>query len=579
MIKPFSLRLDEPRGWGFVLLLLCGCATIGAPGGGPEDKEPPTVITTFPAKDSTGVSRQTEVTVTFSEAMNKASVEKALFIAPFPARDPDLSWDDATLTIRFKDALEENRTCVITIGTDAMDAHQNKFKSAWSFAFSTGDKIDAGSIAGTVVSESKTKPSVWAYRLNGHTSSRDSMIYTKRADYITQVDAQGKYRFSYLADGAYRIYAVSDQGEDFRYHPMQDMIGLAPRDVILADTSKEALFVDIAVFREDTTTMAVQLAQMTGPNEVLIRINNVLAESRYDGTKIGSEHIASHFSIRDSLSGTDVAIRDVYFVTTGATEEIRLLCDSMSSQRVYVLDVRGIYGLSGDSIAFQQINFRAEGGFETLRAKIEWTFPYGTPGLIAVNDFIGWKSDRGLDRPTWEKAFVLRDTLGNSVNGTFFWMHSASGKFIPARNLRGRMPYEVHVDGKILQDWSGRPAFDTTMVWRLVAMPEDTVGTVSGMIADESSDDRGMYHITARNLNRSGRDYTLIVPSPGGFTLDGMLPGKYNFLAFRDRDSNGVFSFGQTAPIIRPERFTSYSDTVTVRKNWETSNIQIRFRK
>ena len=65
-----------------VLLVICGCAIRENPHGGPEDTKPPEIIYTFPQSDSTGIHSISEIEITFSERMNKTSVENALFISP-----------------------------------------------------------------------------------------------------------------------------------------------------------------------------------------------------------------------------------------------------------------------------------------------------------------------------------------------------------------------------------------------------------------------------------------------------------------------------------------------------------------
>ena len=59
-----------------VLLVICGCAIRENPHGGPEDTKPPEIIYTFPQSDSTGIHSISEIEITFSERMNKTSVER-----------------------------------------------------------------------------------------------------------------------------------------------------------------------------------------------------------------------------------------------------------------------------------------------------------------------------------------------------------------------------------------------------------------------------------------------------------------------------------------------------------------------
>ena len=57
------------------------CASKGRPGGGPVDRTPPEVISTFPKADSVGIEYIGEIVINFSERMSESSVENAIFIS------------------------------------------------------------------------------------------------------------------------------------------------------------------------------------------------------------------------------------------------------------------------------------------------------------------------------------------------------------------------------------------------------------------------------------------------------------------------------------------------------------------
>ena len=82
-------------------------------------------------------------------------------------------------------------------------------------------------------------------------------------------------------------------------------------------------------------------------------------------------------------------------------------------------------------------------------------------------------------------------------------------------------------------------------------------------------------HITARQVQDSKITYTQILPQPGAYRFNAILPGQYLLECFRDRDGNGRFSPGKPYPYEPSERFIVYSDTVKIRSKWPNEGNDI----
>lgn len=141
------------------------------------------------------------------------------------------------------------------------------------------------------------------------------------------------------------------------------------------------------------------------------------------------------------------------------------------------------------------------------------------------------------------------------------------------------MDYKITIPLDSVFDAYERPVGDTIMKYFLRSFKADSLGYVSGTVMDDDDLKTGPYYITCRNLTRTLRDHSVRVGTSGAYSLNHLIPGKYSVAAFRDDDSNGVFSYGRVSPILFSEKFISYADTLTVRPNWETSNVILRFRK
>lgn len=553
------------------------CASIAAPGGGPEDKTPPSVLANTPVNDSVRVGRSTRITLQFSETMNRESVERAVFISPPPSVEPEWSWHKNILTIQLPDSLPENRTCVVTIGTEAVDIHANPLARAYTFAFSTGDSIDKGKISGQVVTEVKAAVAVLAYRLNGSTDP-DSEVYQRKADYVTQTDARGLYDLPYLAAGRYRLYGLLDQDEDDRYTKGIDLIGLTHADVTLSDSNPRALRMDMHLMLEDTARFDAIDAIPFNPNTIGVAFNRTLPSKRWTEYDTSFSPISAHFGLTDSTTLTPVTIRDAFFNTKNRSD-FRFLVDPLDTGHTYVMNVDHLVSDNGDTLAATQVRLQAVQGFDSGRAAVEWLLPEGaSPDNILPEEPLVFRFDKGMNRPSVENGFSVTDSSGVTVPGVFRWLNSSSMTFRPQRNYASLMPYTIRMDDSI-RDWEGLRLSDTTIVLRFRSFKTDSLGSVTGRLEDDHPFARGPFVVTCRGLNVGSRALSADVAGPGAFEFKYVPPGRYVISAFRDEDGNGAYSAGRTMPLIFSERFSAFPDTVVVRPNWETSNVIIRFLK
>ena len=149
-----SRPLRSPRGWiaALATLLLSACGgdsgmdpILGAPGVGTQ----PTVTSTSPAASSpaiTGVATSTDVSATFSQPMNAATVTSSFTLA-CPAAAPvtaTVSYDapSHTATLTPAAALPANAICQATIAPTAMDTNGIALTAPFTWTFSTAASAD-----------------------------------------------------------------------------------------------------------------------------------------------------------------------------------------------------------------------------------------------------------------------------------------------------------------------------------------------------------------------------------------------------------------------------------------------------
>jgi len=101
------------------------------------DTTPPTVSSTSPAADATGVAVDTAVSVTFSEAMESSTIIASSFT--MSGVSGSVSYDSGTCTATFTPSasLEYNTTYTATLSTAITDTAGNPLASTYSWSFTT----------------------------------------------------------------------------------------------------------------------------------------------------------------------------------------------------------------------------------------------------------------------------------------------------------------------------------------------------------------------------------------------------------------------------------------------------------
>ncbi|GAA4023156.1 hypothetical protein GCM10022631_42290 [Deinococcus rubellus] len=127
-------------------LTACSGSTPAPPPPDPTDTTPPSIVSVTPAGDASGVAKDTNIVVTFSEAMNQASAQAAFQSADLGAST--ISWDAAgqVMTVNPNADLaytSTGKTYSFQITDTATDLKGNKLSNPSSTAFKTFRQLSA----------------------------------------------------------------------------------------------------------------------------------------------------------------------------------------------------------------------------------------------------------------------------------------------------------------------------------------------------------------------------------------------------------------------------------------------------
>ena len=252
-----------------------------------------------------------------------------------------------------------------------------------------------------------------------------------------------------------------------------------------------------------------------------------------------------------------------------------LVTERQGKGREYEVDVCGIVDLAGNRISRETclIPFIGSAEDDTLRPVIVATSPVDSVVNVPLDQRITFTFNEALDTTGTAAAFQLATVPGEIVRGRIEWPHGATLVFVPDRELKGSLAFLASLEGRAIRDLAGNMLDTVKKDIFFTTLSADTVGHISGSIADEDSLAEGRLKIQAVNVGDPQSVSSIILSEPGSFELRDLFPGRYTLWAFRDEDGDGAYTYGRPRPILFSERFTWYPDTVEVRSRWETQGI------
>lgn len=536
----------------FVLVFL-GCATQVPPSGGPPDTTPPQIIKTYPENRTTNF-KDNYVEVEFSEYVDKRSVQDAIYISPYVEGEIKFKWSGRKLKLIFPEKLKENKTYVITFGTEIRDLNAgNKMSESFAIAFSTGSTIDSGSIAGKIYT-SKENFMVFAYLLDGINPDTLSPLHTK-PDYVTQAGKDGNFKLQFLKLGKYRLIAINDKLRNLLYNPNEDEYGVFWKDVEIDSLNPSFENVIFKTTIEDTNKPFVSSVNVIDASHILVKFSEkvILNENSF------------------KLENNNGSLSFVTQIYSDSTRVILILFDKLLNTGKYKFSISKISDLAGNEIEPKV--------FELSPAPHN-EFPQDTtaPSLIFS---VPSDNETEIDLNTTIKLFfddILSSGVGASlVDSSGFGakikieQNLNSLEIKPIESLKPNELYTLNVFN--IRDANGNVFKDTLKISFRTFDPAN-FGAIEGNVI--CNDTVSSVVVSAFEVGK-GRIFQTKTKCNSKFIFEKVPQGKYLIEAFIDSNGNGKYDYGKVYPYIPSERFSVFPDTVKVRARWTTENINVKF--
>ena len=235
--------------WLYLLLLnlvVLSCARLGSPVGGKKDSLAPKFL--HANIDSSRVKVPTdlkELRLYFDEYITLKETSKNLIISPSIKKIKKIlpsSLGNKFILIQWEDELLPNTTYNFNFGNAVADLNEGNVLPYFTYAFSTGEKLDDIYISGTVEDAMKpVKKETTATAENaknayvvGLYKDSDSIDFHQKPFYITKADPDGYFELNYLTPGNYQILAFKDENENSVFDAGKEDVGFSKEKIELS---------------------------------------------------------------------------------------------------------------------------------------------------------------------------------------------------------------------------------------------------------------------------------------------------------------------------------------------------------
>ena len=228
--------------------IVAACANVTAPEGGPEDRDPPTVVKISPS-DGTVDAKPKNVVIQFDEVISETprgsqDLSTLVFISP-KAGKPVVDWLRSRIAIHPKKGWKPNTVYSITVSPGITDLRQNQIDSTIRVVFSTGGPIPQTHITGVVFDWSAGR---------GASKALVEAIAADSTTYQVLADTAGRYDLRYVPPGKYTVRAIADRNSNRELDPSEawDTLGVT----VTSNATAE-----LYMFQHDT--IGLRIADMT----------------------------------------------------------------------------------------------------------------------------------------------------------------------------------------------------------------------------------------------------------------------------------------------------------------------------
>lgn len=527
----------------FFSVLLTSCARVGSPVGGKKDSLAPVMLGSNIDTPRINVSRTIkELRIDFNEYIKLDNVNKNLIISPQIKKVKKIlpsSLANKYILIQWQDTLQENTTYSFNFGNAIKDNNENNTLPYFTFAFSTGNKIDDTYISGDVknlITSSKTSSKEKSDGSSGEKSiviglykDKDTIDYKQKPYYITKADQDGYYEINYISPGAYKLIAFEDSKENSLFDTGVESIGFL-KDKLVVDKSVSGL--NINLYPSKSPFKYLDMKENEGGIMMLF-------EGNPENVKVLSlnENIKDYKIIHKPKSDTVNIWFDAKAQNVGIdkSENLKFSYDT---------------GIKQDTVSL----------FYKLNPKNEMTLANAKGNLLAPKKSFVFKANYIIDKIDTEKWVLVSDSISQPFSA----------------KISDKNPYQVVIDS----DFKEGKKYSLTVPKNTVySYYESNLKSYRFDFEEDKSENYGVF--TAKIINKPKFKFWIELLNSSGevtyskYTTDDIVkfteikPDTYSLRILVDNNENGYWDSADFYNSIFAEDVYVFTKKIVARPLWE----------
>jgi hypothetical protein len=489
-----------------------------------------------------------EIHLTFSEYLDEASIEKGIELFPRLEEPLSVRYRGKEILLKVPRNLAPDQTYVITLNRQLLDEHGVPLAGSIQLAYSTGGRIDRGSISGRVAGESRA--AVHLFRFD--TAQTADSLFLTLPDYVTSVNDRGEYRFDYMSPGVYRLVAVAQEAAGLPLEPGRVRYGLPWVDQVTVDTATAVAGLNMLMWQEPPPLRLLRGEWVSATWGRLVFNKNIRDLQQADvvlRSEDGSRHLPRAW-YPDPLDPTRLVVES----------------DSLAGPTVQVvIDTFCVGAECLDSVAVT-VTLPAEPDTSHLvllepGRKITLVPEKGTdPPLDLIFSHPLLPIEEARDFPLlYRDDSVLVETRTD-------WRNPMWIRVTPFFPWEPNTDYTLNLVRAGFRTRDGRTFRDSLVT---IAIHTGHPRGYGGLIVPVTPTPEISLMAELQAVENHPKKFRSVVNSQARFVFKEIPEGSYTLMLFADRDGNQAYSYGRAVPYFPSEWFQVYPDTIEVRANWD----------
>jgi len=231
--------------------MAAACANMGFPTGGPKDEEPPHVKKSSPPANALNFKGK-KITIEFNELIQVKEVTQKLVVSPPMNKKPYVTARGKNLVIEFDEELHPNTTYTLDFADAISDFNEGNVIPSFRFSFSTGTTVDSLEVSGHLFEADDLSPSDGILVML-YDNLADSAFKTRVPVRMAKTDLHGYFSIHNVSPGKYRIYALDDHSNSYKFTNPADRI--AWLDSIIEPSFVNKMVLDSVTIDLDSMTV------------------------------------------------------------------------------------------------------------------------------------------------------------------------------------------------------------------------------------------------------------------------------------------------------------------------------------